>query len=219
MTQGIITINLGGLMGLGVNCYLIKTDTGNLLIDTGYSTKRDKLLVGLNKVGCKPGNLKAIVITHGHGDHIGNCAYLRKMFGAKIIMHGGDSEIVEHEDTSIHGIGKIILGITSFLVRIGEIEHFIPDLYIEDGYDLSGEGINAKVIHIPGHSKGSIGILTSNGELFCGDIVMNMGKPRRHFIAVDSIAYNESMEKIRKNKITMIYPGHGKPFPMELLPK
>jgi len=72
MPQEIRTIYFGW-----VNCYLIKSDTGYILIDTGFSTKRTDLEKKLESAGCQPGNLKLIVITHGDFDHIGNCTYLR----------------------------------------------------------------------------------------------------------------------------------------------
>jgi len=62
----------------GVNCYLIETDTGYILIDTGGSNKRTDLEKELESAGCQPGNLKLIVLTHGDFDHTGNAAYLRK---------------------------------------------------------------------------------------------------------------------------------------------
>jgi len=79
MPQEIKTINLGG-----VNCFLVKTGDGHVLIDTGLPTKRTDIEKELESAGCKPGNLKLIVLTHGDFDHTGNVAYLRKKFGTKI---------------------------------------------------------------------------------------------------------------------------------------
>lgn len=90
-----------------------------------------------------------------------------------------------------------------------------PDLSIEDGYDLSGYGFDAKVLSIPGHSKGSIGILTAGGDLFCGDLLINVDKPVVNALIDDSAAANASVERLKSLKIHTVYPGHGKPFPME----
>ena len=99
MPQEIKTIRLPLPYHLGsVNCYLIATDTGNILIDTGGSNKRTDLEKELESAGCKPGNLKLIVVTHGDFDHTGNAAYLRKKFGTKIAMHADDSGMLEHGD-------------------------------------------------------------------------------------------------------------------------
>jgi glyoxylase-like metal-dependent hydrolase (beta-lactamase superfamily II) len=62
---------------------------------------------------------------------------------------------------------SVLFRIISFLFgRSIKFDTFKPDMYIEDGYDLSAHGFDAKVVHIPGHSKGSLGIFTSSGDLF-----------------------------------------------------
>ena len=218
MREIVTTISLSLPYRLGtVNCYLIKTDTGYILIDTGCSNKRTELEKELERVGCKPGNLKLIVLTHGDFDHTGNAAYLREKFGARIAMHHDDSGMVERGDMFWNRRkGNIFLGmIARILFRFGKKERFKPDLYIGDGYDLSDYGFNAKVLHIPGHSKGSIGILTANGDLFCGDLLENKDKPVLSSIMDDLSAANASVEKLKKLRVKTVYPGHGEPFPME----
>lgn len=215
----IITISLPLPYKLGgVNCYLIETDTGYILIDTGYSNKRTELEEELERAGCKPGNLKLIVLTHGDFDHTGNAAYLREKFGAKIAMHHDDSGMSERGDMFWNRRkGNIFLGmIARILFRFGRRERFKPDLYIDDGYDLSKYGFDAKVLHIPGHSMGSIGILTADGNLFCGDLFENKDKPVLNSIMDDLRAANESVKKLKSLDIKTVYPGHGKPFPMKL---
>ena len=101
------------------------------------------------------------------------------------------------------------------LSGFGKSERCTPDLYIEDGYDLSEYGFEAQVLSIPGHSKGSIGILTAGGDLFCGDLLENMDKPALSSIMDDLTAANTSIEKLKGFAILTVYPGHGEPFPME----
>lgn len=91
MTSEIKTIYFGGLIS---NCYLVKTDSDFILIDTGRASKRAKLEQELESAGCNPGNLKLIVLTHGDFDHTGNCAYLRMKFGTRIAVHHYDSGMV-----------------------------------------------------------------------------------------------------------------------------
>ena len=99
MPQGIRTIGLPLPYKLGtVNCYLIETGTGYVLIDTGGSNKRAELEKELESAGCKPGNLALIVLTHGDFDHTGNAAYLRNEFGTTVAMHADDSGMVERGD-------------------------------------------------------------------------------------------------------------------------
>ncbi|MCW4030982.1 MAG: hypothetical protein NWE80_01310 [Candidatus Bathyarchaeota archaeon] len=94
-------------------------------------------------------------------------------------------------------------------------ERFTPDLHIDHGYYLSEFGLNAEVTYIPGHSKGSIGILLSTGDLFCGDLLENTKKPAKNSLIADKKAFNETIEKLKGLKISMVYPGYGEPFTME----
>jgi hydroxyacylglutathione hydrolase len=215
MMQEITTINLGGMLGYGTNCYLVRTDTGYILIDTGFSPKRADLDKKLEYAGCKPGNLTLIVLTHGHGDHVGNCAYLRAKYAAPVAMHRGDSEMVERGGVDTNVFNRILLRIIALIAGLGKVEKFRPDVYLEEGDDLSEYGFDAKVLHLPGHSNGSIGILTSNGDLFCGDLFVNVTKPAKHSIAIDAAAFNTSVERLKTLPINTVYPGHGKPFSME----
>lgn len=200
-----------------MNCYLLESDTGHILIDTGGSNKRSELERELESTGCKPGNLKLIVLTHGDFDHIGNAAFLREKFGTKIAMHKDDSGMAERGDMfwNRKTSRTLIRMIAPILFRFGRSDRFEPDLYIEDGYALSEYGFDATVLTIPGHSKGSIGILTAGGNLLCGDLFDNTEKPALNSIMDDLAAANASVEKLRSLAVNTVYPGHGKPFPME----
>ena len=219
MTLEIKTITTHFVFNTYVNCYLVKTDTGFILIDTGRASKRTKLEKELESAGCQPGNLKPIVLTHGDFDHAGNAAYLCKKFGTRIAMHYDDSGMVERGDMFWNRKNPNILIriIFDLFFGLSKSDRFKPDLYIEDGYDFSGYGFDAKASHIPGHSKGSIGILTAEGDLFCGDLLANIKKPTLFSIIDDSTAANSSIEKLKCLKINTVYPGHGKPFPMSSL--
>jgi glyoxylase-like metal-dependent hydrolase (beta-lactamase superfamily II) len=222
MPQEIKTINLLLPYRLGsVNCYLIKTNTGYILIDTGCTRKRTDVVKELESAGCKPGNLQVIVLTHGDFDHSGNAAYLRKKFGARIAMHHDDSGMIERGNLFWNRSKSNILikVIAPILFGFGKSERFKPDSYIEDGDDLCENGFDARVLHIPGHSKGSIGILTSSGDLFCGDLLENTHKPKLNSIMDDLTTANTSVEKLNKLSIRTVHPGHGKPFTMDLFVK
>jgi glyoxylase-like metal-dependent hydrolase (beta-lactamase superfamily II) len=220
MRLEIETINLLLPYKLGsVNCYLIETETGYILIDTGCSNKRAELERGLESAGCKPGDLKLIIITHGDFDHTGNAAYLRTKFGTKIAMHSDDSGMAERGEMFWNRRkGNILLRkVAPFLFGFGKSKRFKSDFYLEDGYDLSGYGFDAKILYIPGHSKGSIGILTAGGDMFCGDLFENTYEPGLNSIMDDLTAANASVAKLKGLAINIVYPGHGKPFPMEIL--
>ena len=199
-----------------VNCYLIKTGNGYVLIDTGNSKRQAELERELESADCKPGNLELIVLTHGDFDHIGNAAYLRKKFGAKISMHSDDSGMAEKGDMFWNRKkSKIIVKmIAPVLFGFGKSRRFSPDIHIEDGFDFSEYGFDAIAVHIPGHSRGSIGILTKNGNFLCGDLLTNTKKPELNSIMDDSETAELNMTKLRNLEINTVYPGHGQPFPI-----
>jgi len=203
---------------MSVNCYLLKTETGSFLIDTGIAKRRGKLERELQEAGCQPGDLKMIIITHGHLDHVGNAVHLREKYGAKIAMHRGDYGMVESGDMFVDARGGVLIGLVGFLMKIlglSDYERFTPDTYLEDDQDLSAHGLDATIIHTPGHSKGSIGVLTADGDLFCGDLLVNTDKPAKNTLIDDPDEYDASVERLRALEIKTVYPGHGKPFRME----
>ena len=221
MTLEINILTTPFVFNVSVNCYLVRTGDGFILIDTGRTNKRGAIEKQLESAGCQPGNLTLIVLTHGDFDHCGNAAYLRKKFGTQIAMHKDDSGMVEHGHMLWNRNKQNILIriIFKLFFRLSKSDRFKPDLYIDEGYDFSGYGFNAKVLNIPGHSKGSIGILTASGDLFCGDLLANVDKPDIWSIIDDSVAAHDSVEKLRSLQINTVYPGHGQPFPMELFMK
>lgn len=220
MKQEIKIISLALPYHLGsVNCYLLETNAGHVLIDTGGSNRRADLEKELESGGCTPGSLNLIVLTHGDFDHTGNAAYLRKTFGAKVAMHPDDAGMVECGDMFCNRRKPNILirVMTPILFRFGKSKRFVPDLYIEEGHDLSEYGFDAQVLSIPGHSKGSIGILTAAG-FFCGDLLENTDKPGLNTIMDDVATAKISVERLRNLGVNTVYPGHGRPFLLEKIP-
>ncbi len=219
MEQEIRIINL-----MGVNCYLIKTGSGFVLIDTGFRSKRAEVENELASAGCKPGDLKLILLTHGDSDHADNCAYLREKYGAKIAMHEDDAGMVERGDMGWNRKPKpdrmsLFFKIMLRVVKPGPFDKFKPDFYVDENFDLSAYGLDARILHLPAHSRGSIGVLTAAGDLFCGDLLYNfLGRPNSQFID-DLAGFNASIEKVSKLNVRTIYPGHGKPFPPDGIKK
>lgn len=212
MLREIKTFNFGN-----VNCYLVKTNDNHVLIDTGLPNKRTTLEQALDNANCRLGSLKLILLTHGDYDHAGNAAYFRKKYGSQIAMHIEDSGRVEHGDWKLNLKAKpdkfpLIYRIMSFFIRPGQFDTFKPDIFVEDGLNISEYGCQAQVLHLPGHTKGSIGIFTADGNLFCGDLMDNMRKPNLEFFIDDLTAADASIKKLSSLRITTVYPGHGKPF-------
>jgi glyoxylase-like metal-dependent hydrolase (beta-lactamase superfamily II) len=210
-----ITLSLPFRLG-SVNCFLVQTDTGFILFDTGGSNKRAELREELARAGCEPGDLSLIVLTHGDFDHSGNAAYLRQQYDAPIAMHVDDLGMVERGDMSWNRqSSRLVLKITSVLFGFGKAERFTPDLYLAEGDDLSAYGLDAKILHLPGHSRGSIGILLASGELIGGDLLDNTKTPAFNAIMDDREAAAASVEKLKQFDIKAVYPGHGQPFSMD----
>jgi hydroxyacylglutathione hydrolase len=233
MTSPIKTIDLNG-----VNAYLIEGRDGYVLVDTGgyllmdkvFTDRRDALEQALQSAGVQPGNLKLVIATHGDCDHTANCVYLREKYGVKIAMHNGDADAVQAPGIDNYGrskfrspiftlVGKLLKN--KFKARYAQIfaglKAFTPDLWIDEGFDLSAYGLDARIVCLPGHTPGSIGILTSAGDLICGDTLSNQRKPDIAVNAVDFDTLKTSVAKIKQLPVKMVYPGHGAPFAMTLL--
>jgi hydroxyacylglutathione hydrolase len=204
-----------------VNCYLINTGSCFVLVDTGFPTERSKLEDELAKSGCEPGNLQLIVLTHGDFDHTGNAAYLREKYGAPIAMHPSEFEVVGKGEILAsrqrHGLpmrifSRLIIKVLLPLMGMGKFIRFKPDLEVTEGFDLSSFGFDARVLHIPGHSRGSIGVMTVNGDLFSGDLLAR-GKKNGLNSLIDNLAEAQaSLARLKNLNIIMVYPGHGRPF-------
>ena len=222
MNQEIIPIELKLPFRTGsVNCYLVKTNTGFILVDTGSPGNNRELESKLDEYGCKAGNFHLILLTHGDFDHSGNAAYLRKKFNTKIAMLPEDSPMVERGDMFLtRKKGNFIQSrIVKTMFGFGKSQRFTPDLEITEGFDLTEYGLEAEVIHIPGHSKGSIGILVTDDTLICGDLLESTGgseNPKLNSLMDDLEAANQSIDKLNKLKIDTVYPGHGQPFTMNM---
>lgn len=208
-----------------VNCYLVNTGEGFVLIDTGYAKSRSALEEALQKAGCQPGDLKLILITHGDFDHTGSGAYLREKYGVKIAMHREEAGVVEFGDMlKARKIGerwlmRVMMKVMVVFMGGGRFDRFSPDIFLGDGDDLSAYGFAARVLHIPGHSRGSIAFLTESGDLFCGDLLENSGAPKKkpslNSLIDELPVAKASVEKLSVLPIQTVFPGHGDPFPME----
>ena len=219
MKTKITTINFGG-----VNCFLLQSDTNYILINNGYPAKWLYLFEKeLQNAGCNPANLKLVVLTHGDHDHAGDSVSLKESYGVKIAMHFGDSAMVEKGDMNWNRKNKPdrfslmfrLMSMVSVFFNPGDFKIFIPDLYIDESFNFSDYHFDAQVVHIPGHSKGSMEVFTGDGSLICGDFLYNLfGKPGLEFC--DNLGdFYASVEKLKNLQINTFYPGHGKPFTMK----
>jgi len=199
-----------------VNAYLLESETGFVLIDTGFRTDRSRLYKELVAAGCLPGDLKLIVITHGDPDHSANAAHLRATYGAKIAMHRAEAPAVERGDMFLSrgsmSFSRRLLKPLMSLFGLRKRDRFAPDVFLDDGDALADYGLNASVLHVPGHSVGSIAVLTVEGALFSGDFFENRSHPSIATFVDDALALKAGYERVKDMRIHTVYPGHGKPF-------
>lgn len=227
--QKIIRIDLGT-----VNCYLLSVNGKFILVDTGGFTFQGNPLddkcalldTKLAENGCFPGSLSAVLLTHGDLDHIANCRYLQEKYKVKIFIHQADLSLTRDLTA-----GKVLSNLKfaspamkamSFLMGslirkmikkiVAAYQEFTVDGFIDERTDLSQYGLDARVILLPGHTKGSIGILTNDGDLISGDVFANIRKPGLAINALDFAALRKTVASLTDKNIRTVYPGHGTPF-------
>ena len=213
-------INLGF-----VNAFLVKVKDGFILVDTGVPQQWEALDGQLAAAGCAPGKLKLVIITHGDVDHLGNGVKIKQKYQARIAMHREEADQAEKGMRLKRHIrtlpGKLFYFYRNLVRKMKGIEFvfdtFTPDLFLQDGQGLAEYGWDAKVVHLPGHTKGSIGILTAEGDLIAGDTLVNSHKPDIAVYVDDYEELKKSINKLKQMPVKMVYPGHGKPFKWEEL--
>jgi glyoxylase-like metal-dependent hydrolase (beta-lactamase superfamily II) len=210
----VITVD-GGM----VNAYLLEESGRFALVDALTANKRADLEAAMADAGCAPGDLALIVVTHGDPDHIGSCAYLRERFKAPIAMHSAEVPVTQGGDMrgarpNTQGFSKFVFAFLSRVFRVASEDRFAPDIVIGDELDLSPYGFDARVLSTPGHSLGSVTVLTAQGDAICGDLMQNRGKPAANSLVDDPAAMAQSIQRLRELGAVTVYPGHGKPFPL-----
>jgi len=209
-------------MGI-TRCYVIQ-DKGTILIDCGPPNKLGNFIKSMKRASVDPKQIKLIINTHGHYDHIGSTKVIKEATGAPIAMHEPDKEWQEKSIMPlIPGVtiwGKVLSQLTS-KSHIAETQVDIK-LSNED-FSLAPYGIPGKVIYTPGHTMGSVSVLLETGDAFIGDLAMS-GLPLRlnpglPIFAEDIKRVKESIKLILEKGAKTFYPGHGKPFTADTLSK
>jgi len=214
VAQSITRIELGR-GSFGVNAYLVTTDAGHVLVDTGMRGQRKLIAEKLSTAGVTSDSLKLIVITHGDMDHIGSAAHLSREFSAPIAMHPGDIGMTRDGDMfSGRSSGNTLVRAAMRLaLRLPETDRFVPDIELAEDSDLTDYGLaGARVLRLAGHSTGSIALLFEDGSLICGDLLENRSAARIGSIMDDVPAAKRSIERLRELHPGTVYPGHGAPF-------
>ncbi len=204
-----IMVKIHRIASGNVNCYIVADNDNAILIDTGRKKYREKILEK-----CKEFHVSLIVLTHGHMDHCQNAAYLANALHIPIAMNKKDMDLIlDNRKQYLLAktlLGKIVLSVSLSSFEKDSLEVFEPILYLKNGDDLSEYGIAAKVVELPGHTKGSIGIEIED-NLFVGDALMNMFYPTVSMLYVDEQEMLSSAKYISGLGEKTIYFGHGKP--------
>ena len=201
-------VKIHRIAGGNVNCYIVADNDKAILIDTGREKYREKILEK-----CKEFHVGLIVLTHGHMDHCQNAAYLANALHIPIAMNKKDMNLIpDNRKQALLAktfLGKIVLSVSLSSFEKDSLDVFQPTVYLKNGDDLSDYGVDAKVIELQGHTKGSIGIKVEN-NLFVGDALMNMFYPTVSMLFVDEQEMLLSAKYISELGDKTIYFGHGK---------
>ena len=180
------------------NCYIVGSEEGKegIIIDPG-----DEAGVILERVSELGLDIKLIVLTHGHIDHIGALKAVKQATGAELAVQTDDAK-------SLRGKGGLII---SMLVSgLAYPKPPPPDRLLDDGDSLDIGNLHFKVLHTPGHTPGGICLL-GEGMVFSGDALFNYGIGRTD---LPGGSYRQLIESIQTKLMvlpddTIVYPGHG----------
>jgi glyoxylase-like metal-dependent hydrolase (beta-lactamase superfamily II) len=196
-----------------VNVYLIETESGYILVDTGMPNTGTKLDQVFEDAGVDPKNVQLIVVTHGHLDHVGSIAYAQQITGAKVLCHRSLSDRLANGEIEAAVPQNFLGRLLNFLTGLtgSRFEGTKPDILVDDEFDLDEHGIAGKIIHTPGHSPSSISILLENGEALVGDLVRpdRDGELGLGMFYRDEERLIESLERVADFESKRIYLSHG----------
>ena len=204
------------------NACLLKTATP-VLIDVGGVKDMPALVEGLRAQGLRPEDIKLVVLTHGHSDHVGLAAAFKQMGQAKIALAEGDVPMARAGN---HGT----LAPQNFTARMlnrfaidPRFPAFEPDIIVKSELDLLPWGVRGKAVVMPGHTSGSLVVLLEHHEAVVGDIILGgyLGGALRpqhaghHYFQADVPRNEDNIASLLKQGVETFYLGHGGPVTRE----
>jgi glyoxylase-like metal-dependent hydrolase (beta-lactamase superfamily II) len=195
---------------IGCNTYLIVGD-GVTLVDTGLRGNVPRIYGCIGRMGLKPRDIRRIVVTHAHLDHI-NCLHqIREDTGALVLANARDADIIE-------GKKPLRIGRGAFAALSGVIQlysRYLPvtvDVRLDDGDPVPG-ALDIRAVCLPGHSAGNTGLYSREKKtFFSSDSIRVAGgrlvTPSPRFTA-DMEAAIASVRRMGEFDFDVLLPGHG----------
>jgi hydroxyacylglutathione hydrolase len=138
------------------------------------------------------------------------------MTGAPIALHRDDAPLVATPELKIPPGRNAAINVTKWtLEKIGwlfPLETFAPDIVLDDGQSLREFGFDARVVHTPGHTLGSVSVLCDDGTCFAGDAILNLIRVSFPLYWENPRATHASARRIQSLQPRVCYTGHGRAF-------
>jgi glyoxylase-like metal-dependent hydrolase (beta-lactamase superfamily II) len=205
---------------VNANSYFLINEDGSLvLVDSGMQKSGKKILDYLtSNLSKQPSDIKTIILTHCHVDHVRGAYALKKATGARIAAHKIEADYITGNKTppAPKGLAGFLFKLFSPFFSSKSVE---VDQSLEDG-NMIGKLL---VLHTPGHTPGSIALYEKEKRVvFVGDTISydkgRLKGPPKAF-SVDMKEVTRSMEKISKLDFRVMLPGHGETFESENAPQ
>ncbi|GAA1226293.1 MBL fold metallo-hydrolase [Kitasatospora nipponensis] len=202
-----------------INAYLL-LGRRPVVVDAGTPGSGRRIHDEVARHGVDPADIALIVITHGHIDHFGSAAELHRLTGAPLAAHAADLEPfrtgrARRPYLPTGPMGRLMQRDRRLHVRV---EGFEPDLLLRGETSLDDFGIAGRIMPTPGHTAGSVSVLTDEGDLVAGDLVANSfmglipGKPANPPFHDDPQGNLASLRAMLALDPRALHVGHGSPL-------
>jgi len=219
------------MVRLGItHIYLLPGASGYLMIDSGPRGTAPSFIRALQRYGIAPGQISLILITHVHFDHVGSLHAIQKRCACPVLVHQAEAELLSRGRVVLppgtHRLTRRLLQLANrhprLVRRLFRFDPVTPPRIISETLDLAPFGFDARALPTPGHTSGSLTVITPSGQAFVGDLAVNYlpgGRgPYWPPFGDSRQLIRDSWQILRNQGATTIYPAHGQPFKAEKLP-